>query len=699
MTDSSGDKEMAGHGSITDVLLERQRLAIFEHAGAGAFRPIGAIPDWLQSLGGLEVDADGHVRPGERFPVLDNFLIDAEDVWTAHSREDASSGTWIEEGDDGEEIALEATALCVESRPILFVENPQRFYLDQHQWLQTAREARLKHERLAREIQKKEILLHCIVHDLSQPLTSMRGCFRCLEFVEMSADAKDLLVLGLEQSARQEQMIRDILKTFSNELSAQQTFHRSAEQAPDLLQSARDTVRDFGAAFREQNAHIALDLGVDEQRSWKVVGDASRLNRVWANLVENALRYSPPQSTVTLGLADEGSQILAYVDDQGPGLPEGATAAKLFGLFAKGKERSGKAGLGLYFCRITVERWGGSIGCESRPAGGTRFWFRLPRAESVELAAKGPPQAAVTAPLAAPVPTPAPSAGQATVQPSEEVISAKAAPLSNQWRPLNVLVADDVEANQMVVSVMLEKRGHRCAAVADGRKLLHHLVEHPVDVVLMDDHMPEMDGVHATLAIREKEKASGRHLTIIAVSGSWQEPDRNRFLGAGADTFLSKPFEPEELYATLEKFFFAPGVTPPATADTGGLDASQVMKRFGQNERFVRSLVTSFLQDSQRRLDDIGRALMKKDGKLLASTTHALAGSADMLGATHLARLARLCTSSAEGAIEEAQSAYQNLQSEFTLLRERLSSLARGGTGKASKIKARKQAGRKAGSR
>ena len=68
------------------------------------------------------------------------------------------------------------------------------------------------------------------------------------------------------------------------------------------------------------------------------------------------------------------------MDDEGPGLPQDATAERLFALFAKGKdERSGKAGLGLYFCKITVERWGGAIGCENRPSLGARFWFRLPR--------------------------------------------------------------------------------------------------------------------------------------------------------------------------------------------------------------------------------------------------------------------------------------------------------------------------------
>jgi hypothetical protein len=126
-----------------------------------------------------------------------------------------------------------------------------------------------------------------------------------------------------------------------------------------------------------------LDPHLDVSREWRVVGDETRLRRIYANLVENALRYSPRGSTVTVRVEAEGRDLRACVDDEGPGLPPGESAGRLFALFSQDTEGGGKAGLGLYFCRITVERWGGAIGCESRPQGGARFWFRVPRAEGV----------------------------------------------------------------------------------------------------------------------------------------------------------------------------------------------------------------------------------------------------------------------------------------------------------------------------
>jgi signal transduction histidine kinase len=142
-------------------------------------------------------------------------------------------------------------------------------------------------------------------------------------------------------------------------------------------------VEAFQTAFQERGARIALSPELDLASPWRVSGEESRALRIFGNLVENALRHTPAGSIVTLGALDDGNFVIGFVDDEGPGLPEEVNAAHLFALFAKGKgERAGKAGLGLYFCKMTVERWGGTIGCENRARVGARFWFRLPRAST-----------------------------------------------------------------------------------------------------------------------------------------------------------------------------------------------------------------------------------------------------------------------------------------------------------------------------
>jgi signal transduction histidine kinase len=114
------------------------------------------------------------------------------------------------------------------------------------------------------------------------------------------------------------------------------------------------------------------------EEDWKVIGERSRLERVIFNLVENALRHGPAGSTVSVDARVDGGAVHVCVEDEGNGVPLEQVSG-LFEKFAQGRGQIGKAGLGLYFCRIMVERWGGSIGYTPRPGRGSRFWFRLPR--------------------------------------------------------------------------------------------------------------------------------------------------------------------------------------------------------------------------------------------------------------------------------------------------------------------------------
>ncbi len=368
--------------SFAAALLQSEGYAAFEYLGDGNARLIGQPAAFLKDILGEQAISSDPIRPGDTMAFLENFLYEAEEFWTSQTEGRAESPMWVEKALDGRELALEAEALWLAGRRILLVRNPQARYAADAEMLQTARDLLLEHEHLLREIQKKEILLHCIVHDLSQPLTAMRGCFEVLNMEPLGEKIRGLIEIGNRQCEKQESMIRGILEAFSSELAAQQSFQKDAKNAPDLAQCAGDIAKDYLPAFAKHGASIRMDPRMALAKKWEVVGDDVRLRRIFTNLVENALRYSPAGTTVTLGAEDEGEFVRAFVDDEGPGLPEGDAQPRLFQLFGKGKSNSGKAGLGLYFCRITVERWGGTIGAERRPEKGTRFWFRLPRAES-----------------------------------------------------------------------------------------------------------------------------------------------------------------------------------------------------------------------------------------------------------------------------------------------------------------------------
>jgi signal transduction histidine kinase len=225
-------------------------------------------------------------------------------------------------------------------------------------------------------VQKKEVLLHCIVHDLKGPLTGIVGAVSILASRDAEPAQREFLDLALRQANRLDLLIQGILGAFSAEVEALESFTFDPASAPDAFACAADAAMSMASAFSLSKVELELDPNIDDELDWRVVAEKVRLERVLSNLLGNALRYSPKGSRVTIGLAREGDSITMTVDDEGPGVPE-EVAGRLFEKFSQGKGKAGSAGLGLYFCRITVERWGGRIGYSPRPEGGARFWFAL----------------------------------------------------------------------------------------------------------------------------------------------------------------------------------------------------------------------------------------------------------------------------------------------------------------------------------
>jgi signal transduction histidine kinase/DNA-binding response OmpR family regulator len=661
--------------SIFESFFAAQGYALFEYLGEGNFRLIGSWLPWCENIWGVRPVGERIIRLGDKSPFLENFIFEAGEFWNSKSQGSLNSGNWIERGVSAKDTPLEASASVLDGKQILIVRNLSETFAQQQAWFQTARNSLLEHEKLIKEIQKKEILLHCIVHDLTQPLSAMNGVFHLLERESLPAALKKYVKAGERESQRQEQMIRGILEAFSSDLAAQQAKDATTTEVPDLLVCAKQAIKEFSAALRERGIRLRLGPRTDTSGDWHVVGDASRLDRILGNLLENAMRYTPKASTVTIGLEDEGDSVLAYVDDEGPGLPQDQDADQLFALFSKGKTHAGKAGLGLYFCKITVERWGGTIGAETREQGGSRFWFRLPHA------AKSATLASPTAPAE---------------KPSRKE---KSRDKGKAQKPLHILVADDAELNCDLLIELLDKRGHAAEGVGDGRAALAALERHSFDVVLMDEEMPHMTGLQATSAIRQREVATGKHQIIIGLSGHATEEDEIRFREAGMDAYLAKPVRMDQLYEvvesaaqrrhkpTIEETAPKPQQSGPgapqqglseqaaladAVADSEDV-ASHLRRTTGANERLIQSLAKTFLADAPKTLAQIRTAVKKKDAAKLARAAHLLKGSIAIFGATKaVAATRKLEALGRAGNVADASTALGSLECELAVLRQEL---------------------------
>ena len=255
-------------------------------------------------------------------------------------------------------------------------------------------------------------------------------------------------------------------------------------------------------------------------------------------------------------------------------------------------------------------------------------------------------------------------------------------------RKLRVLVAEDNVVNRELAVRLLEKQGHTVAVARNGRETLEALEKATArgfDVVLMDLQMPEMDGLEATAAIRQKEKTTGRHLPIIAMTAHALKGDRERCLAAGMDDYLAKPIQAKELLAAVEGAVLPAVETresvPAEPRPEEILDRVTALARVDGDAKLLGELARLFLADTARLLSAVRQAVTRGDAKALEYAAHALKSSVGNFAA-HAAfeAASRLEMSGRQGDLAEAQEAYAALQQEIERLKPVLEGFAKGGS-------------------
>jgi signal transduction histidine kinase/CheY-like chemotaxis protein len=243
---------------------------------------------------------------------------------------------------------------------------------------------------------------------------------------------------------------------------------------------------------------------------------------------------------------------------------------------------------------------------------------------------------------------------------------------------LRVLLAEDNIVNQRVAVGLLTKRGHDITVANNGLEALEALERGAFDVVLMDVQMPEMGGLEATAAIRERERVNGSRTRIVAMTANAMAGDRERYLAAGMDGYVSKPIHAATLFAALEQPTTIVGTAsttpmPGTAAAAGPIDHVSLLDRLGGDERLLVEVVRVFLADCPVRLATIKAAVDSRDGERIRTTAHALKGAAANLSAQHLYQAAgALERIGAAGQLDRTQAAWQRLAMEAALVTDTL---------------------------
>jgi len=221
-------------------------------------------------------------------------------------------------------------------------------------------------------------------------------------------------------------------------------------------------------------------------------------------------------------------------------------------------------------------------------------------------------------------------------------------PTRERSRVLSILLAEDNPVNQKLTIRMLEKRGHDVDLAENGRVALEMLERRRYDVVLMDVMMPEMDGLEATAAIREREEATGERIPIIALTANAMKGDRERCLEAGMDRYLPKPIRPSDLYEAVESLLSreevdegdAEPVSAAPTVDVEIFDREQMLKRLGADEELLREILELFVGDAPRQLRDLEKAVEEGRSECVVRHAHTLKGQAANIAASRLQEVA-----------------------------------------------------------
>jgi two-component system, sensor histidine kinase and response regulator len=246
-------------------------------------------------------------------------------------------------------------------------------------------------------------------------------------------------------------------------------------------------------------------------------------------------------------------------------------------------------------------------------------------------------------------------------------------------RKLRILVAEDNAINRELVTRLLQKHGHTVMAVTTGREAVDLLDKDAAncDIVLMDVEMPDMDGFQATAMIREKEKISGKHIPIIALTAYAMKGDRERCLAAGMDGYVPKPIRHQNLFETIQKLVMdVPTISPPAPPEEPPvevLNEALLMSRVDNDPQLLRDLVDLFLEEYPRLVDEIRVALDGKDAKALQRGAHSLKGSTSNLAAKMASETAlKLERLAQAGDLGHAESVLQELESQLGRLKPAL---------------------------